>query len=106
MSESSEEKEKKIEDKVQNTEPDIKEPTIEEKNQSETDELSGDENKTTKAFKIVRKVGGGAEGAVYLANHIKTQKLVAIKSINVRNDAEAEKLEQEVIFSSHLILKA
>lgn len=61
--------------------------------------LDGDDpnvKKSMKLFKIAKKLGGGAEGAVYLATHLKSQKQVAIKSQNIRNEEDAKKMRKEV----------
>lgn len=81
--------------------------TSEEKKESVGLVLDGDDpnvKKSMKLFKIAKKLGGGAEGAVYLATHLKSQRQVAIKSQNIRNEEDAKKMRKEVRRKSLIIL--
>ena len=51
-----------------------------------------------KDFKILQRIGGGAEGAVYLASNTTTQEEVAIKCIVCRTEEDISNTKKELEF--------
>ncbi len=77
-------------EKIQNTEEEL---------YDETHLENEPEEKTMKIFEIQKKIGGGAEGSVYLALRKANNKKYAIKSITVHTEEECNDLEKKVNFN-------
>jgi serine/threonine protein kinase len=103
--ETNEVKIEKIEDKnlekEQEVKEDIKSIEVEENDDDNYDEINvfnESEIKDKTLFEISKKIGGGAEGSVYLAERKANKKKYAIKSVTVHTEDELKRLTKDVSF--------